>query len=128
MTVFLAVVKSTDAPPHDFLFTFNRPCASAVWCSTLSAYQQFGQCILSAVFSLFGFRPDLFDFSLAGSLCSFLLYSAEGGGVDDSGMVVFHIVFLASSVVVDLHLFSETVGDVGFIYDRIALVSFIGEN
>lgn len=111
MTVFLAVIKSADAPPHDFLFAPNRPCASAVRRSAFSAEEQLSQRVLSAVFSLFGLCADLFDFPLAGSSCPFLLRSAEGGGVDDGRVIVFYIVF-GTLAVVDLHLFGEAVGSV----------------
>ena len=121
MAIFL------DAPPYYFLCPLNRPCASTIWRSAFPAEKQFSQCILSTVFALLSFCADLFDLPLTGTPCPFFLHSAEGGGVNDGGMVVFHIVFGALAVV-NLYLFGKAVGNKCLVYNRIALVSLIGKD
>ena len=53
--------------------------------------------------------------------------SAEHGRRDDCGVIVFHVVFRAFSVV-DSYLLGDAVCDVGLVDDRIALIFFVGED
>lgn len=76
---------------------------------------------------MLGLCADLLDLTLACPSCEFLLDSAEHSGRDDCGVIVFHVVFRAFSVV-DSDLLGDTVGDVGLVDDRIALISFVGED
>ena len=125
MAVFLAVVQTVDASPYDFLFAFSRPSASAVRGSAFSADQQFSQSVFAGIFALLGFCANLLDFSFSVAPRQFLLHSAEGAGVNDGGMVILDIVFRAFSVV-DLDVLAESVRNVGFVEDGVALVFFVG--
>ena len=127
MAVFFSVVETVDASPYNLLLSFYRPCASAVRRSAFSADEQFGQSILARIFALLCFGADLLDLSFTGAPFQFLLNSAEGSSVDDSRMIILHVVFL-SFAVIDLDRFAYTVCDISLIDDCIALILFIREN
>ena len=76
---------------------------------------------------MFRFGADLFNLSFTGSPGEFFLNPAEGTGIDDCRVVVLHIVFRPFSMI-DPDSFADAVFNVGFVYDRIALVLFIGED
>lgn len=122
-----SVVETVDASPYNLLLSFYRPCASAVRRSAFSADEQFGQSILARIFALLCFGADLLDLSFTGAPFQFLLNSAEGSGVDDSRMIILHVVFL-SFAVIDLDRFADAVCDISLIDDCIALILFIREN
>lgn len=133
MAVFFSVVETVDASPYNLLLSFYCPCASAVWRSAFSAFsafsadEQFGQSILARIFALLCFGADLLDLSFSGAPFQFFLNSAEGAGVDDSRMIILHVVFL-SFAVIDLDRFAYAVCDISLIDNCIALILFIREN
>ena len=73
---------------------------------------------------MFGRCTFLLDLALAGAPRQFLLHSAEGAGVNDSGMIVLNIEFRPLAVVRS-DLLTEAVGDIGLVDDGIALVFFV---
>ena len=76
---------------------------------------------------MLGLCADLLDLALACPSCEFLLDSAEHSRRDDCGVIVFHVVFRAFSVV-DSDLLGDAVCDVSLVDDRIALVPLVGED
>ena len=126
MAIFFSKVQAADTPPDDLLFPFNRPSAPAVRRFAFAAYKQFRQGIFPAIFSEFGFCPNLFDFLFAGSSCQFLLYLCESRIVYDGGMIVFDIL-LFTFTIIDLYLFADAIDDKRFIDDRIAFVFLVIE-
>ena len=111
MTAFLSVIQPADTSPYDSFVTTRCPCASAIWCSALSAYKQFSQRIFRRVFTKLGFRANLLDLPQSAASGNFFLNLAESYSVNDGRMVVFDIVFGAFAVV-SLFLFGDTINGV----------------
>lgn len=127
MTAFFSVIQPADTSPYDSFVTTRCPCASAIWCSALSAYKQFSQRIFRRVFTKLGFRTNLLDLPQSAASGNFFLNLAESYSVNDGRMVVFDIVFGAFAVV-SLFLFGDTINGVGLIDYRIAHISLFSEN
>lgn len=71
--------------------------------------------------------PNCLTFLFFGAPFQFFLNSAEGAGVDDSRMIILHVVFL-SLAVIDLDRFAYAVCDISLIDNCIVLILFIREN
>ena len=125
VTVFLAEVQPVDAPPDRFLFTLDRPSASAVRSSALATDQQFCQSIFTGVPALLGFGTFLLNFPFASTPCQFFLCPTKGGGGDDCRMIVLHKVHGPGLAVVAPYLFTDAVHYIGLVEYSVPCVLFI---
>ena len=123
MAVFLSVVQTTHTPPHDALFTFLCPCASAAECSALAADQSLREGIFAGVGSEAG-GSFLRGASGCASPCHFGLHLIELITVDDAVVVVFDEVHGKLTCVLDGLAADEVLAE-GLLHQNIAAVLFV---